>query len=274
MTSHIIHDKGRSQWDQNQLKAALNLQNLLNEDATRIEEAASKTGVGTKTWRRYESGQSIRKDKYKGVCRALNWHSFPKIEVSHANDSFDLGKYQKHEAWSPYLMHTFGTLAAVSFVVGSDILLDNLAEDLDELSSLPRGSHVGELDGSWMAPILPSQFLMKYDYDFLYVLLHTVKQLRITASTGNSIVAHSVIEELTLYLIVEESRLLIESMVDDMSSDLVDQDENWDEWIFDLFDDMDLVTFLYSDFYLDTENTYHFDHWLERQFYCDADASH
>lgn len=36
-----------------------------------IEEAASRAGVGTKTWCRYEAGESIRSDKCKGVCKAL-----------------------------------------------------------------------------------------------------------------------------------------------------------------------------------------------------------
>ena len=46
-----------------------------------IEEAASKAGVGTKTWFRYEDGESIRKDKFKGVCRALNWKNLPEYQA-------------------------------------------------------------------------------------------------------------------------------------------------------------------------------------------------
>lgn len=38
-----------------------------------IEEAVSRAGVGTKTWCRYEAGESIRRDKCKGICKALNW---------------------------------------------------------------------------------------------------------------------------------------------------------------------------------------------------------
>ena len=30
-----------------------------------IEEAASRTGIGTKTWCRYEAGESIRSDKWR-----------------------------------------------------------------------------------------------------------------------------------------------------------------------------------------------------------------
>ena len=48
-----------------------------NELGLTIEEAASRAGVGTKTWSRYEAGESIRKDKCKGICRALNWQTLP-----------------------------------------------------------------------------------------------------------------------------------------------------------------------------------------------------
>ena len=48
-----------------------------NELGLTIEEAASRTDVGTKTWSRYKAGESIRKDKCKGICRALNRHTLP-----------------------------------------------------------------------------------------------------------------------------------------------------------------------------------------------------
>ena len=72
-------------------------------------------------------------------------------------------------------------------------------------------------------------------------------------------IAHSVLDELTLYIIVEESRLLLED------DDALDDD--WTEWIFDVFDDMDLITFLFSNRYLTDEHMYHFCHWTENQFY-------
>ena len=50
-----------------------------------IEEAASRAGVGTKTWCRYEAGESIRSDKCKGVCKALNWLSLPGQESRNAH---------------------------------------------------------------------------------------------------------------------------------------------------------------------------------------------
>ena len=44
-----------------------------NELGLTIEKAASKARVGAKTWARYESGESIRKDKLPGVLKVLNW---------------------------------------------------------------------------------------------------------------------------------------------------------------------------------------------------------
>lgn len=81
---------------------------------------------------------------------------------------------------------------------------------------------------------------MRYDYDFLYMLRSTIIQLRAIAHAGNQIIAHSVIEELAFYLIVEESRFLLESSKPDMECDNSEDYEGWDTWIFEIFDDMDL----------------------------------
>lgn len=248
------------------LELAKSIRLRRNELNLTIEEAASKAGVGTKTWSRYESGGSIRKDKCRGVCKALNWPSLLGNEGVEVSNKYE---YRDHEAWSPYLMETAGNLAATSFAIGSDILLDNLQDDIDKISSMPKGSHIGQIDASWMKSLLPPQFLMRYDYDFLYILRTTVTQFRLQASMGSPIIAHSVIEELTLYLIMEESRILMESMVFDGKQDDTDDYDSWDEWVFDIFDDMDLITFLYSDIYLTNGHPYHFDCWAERQFYCE-----
>ena len=44
----------------------------------------------------------------------------------------------------------------------------------------------------------------------------------------------------------------------------------WDEWPFELFDDNDIITWLYSGFYIDSNHNYHFSHWREEQFYMDC----
>ncbi len=242
------------------------IKNRRQELGFTIEEAASKAGVGTKSWCRYEAGESIRSDKAKGICKALNWITFP-----NENDTdelkFDIKKYRNHSAWSSYLCDQFGEGAAISFAIGSDIILDHIEEDLSELSTMPRGSHVGEIPCSMTKDSLPAQFLTRYDYDFLYQLRATVIRLKNIASRGQPFLAHSVLEELAIYLFMQESSFLMECMISDMESENVDQVDMLDEWAFDLFDDMNIVTFLFSDNYLTEKDCYHFDHWTKNQFH-------
>lgn len=236
-----------------------------NELGLTIEEAASRAGVGTKTWCRYESGQSIRMDKGKGVCKALNWHSLPGQDEEES-EKISAQKYKNHEAWSEFLEHQFGAEAAMSFAVGSDILFDHIKEDMAELSSLPAGTHIGQLDISWLKDSLPEQFLMHYDYEFLYQMKCTLCEIVKAAKSGAPIIAHSVIEELIIYLCNEEASILIELSggIDETGNSNVADSE---EWVFELFDDMDIISFLYSNVNLDSEHPYHFSHWSEQQFY-------
>ena len=230
-----------------------------NELNLTIEEAAKKAGIGIKTWCRYEAGESIRQDKSKSVCKALNWRTLPTLEEEES-DHFTVEEYRDHEYWSSELEECFGKTAAASFVIGSEILEDDINEDLNELSHMPKGSHMGEIGSSFIVDHLPPQFLLRYDYDFLYALRCALFRLKSYIKFNQHLVAHSVIEEIALLLIVEESRMLLEN-------DSYITEDNWDDWIFDVFGDMDIITFLYSDFYLEEDNIYHFSHWLEEQFY-------
>lgn len=233
-----------------------------NELGLTIEEAASKAGVGTKTWSRYESGGSIRNDKILNICKVLNWGKITNFNED--NTTFDISEYKNDKSWSRYLADNFGDAAAISFIIGSDILLDNIIQDLDCLSSRPKGTHIGELDISWMKDILPQQFLTMYDYELLYYLKDVLINFRKTASLGTRFIAHTVAEEIILYLIVQESDFLMENVTAQLCSDT----DDWDSWVFDVLGEMDIVTYLYSDFYLDENDPYHFNHWKEKQFYC------
>ncbi|SDP36280.1 helix-turn-helix domain-containing protein [Selenomonas ruminantium] len=231
-----------------------------------IEEAASRAGVGTKTWSRYESGESIRQDKVKGICKALNWHQWEGLDEK-TSTAFSIDFYKAHEEWSEYLEKRFGTIAALSFVIGSDILHDYITDDMAELARMPKGSHIGQLDCSFLSNILPPQFLMYYNYDFLYHLLTELQRLIACAQAGREIIAHSVLDELILYLCNEEAQILIEAEKGSLELKRKEWAKYSKDWIFDLFDDMDIITFLYSDIYLDSKNPYHFSHWGDVQFY-------
>jgi transcriptional regulator with XRE-family HTH domain len=237
-----------------------------NELHLTIEEAASRAGVGTKTWSRYEAGESIRMDKCKGICKALNWNGLPNQDQEN-NEDISIQEYKEHKAWSSFLENVFGARAAMAFAAGSDILCDHIEEDMAELASLPAGSHIGQLNMSWLCDDLPQQFLMYYDYDFLYRMKCTLSKMRICAKSGRPMTAHSVMEELLLYLCNEEATALLElnSEIDGLGDN--EESTYSEDWVFDLFDDMDIISCLYSDVYLDSDHSYHFSHWDDQQFY-------
>lgn len=233
-----------------------------NELNLTIEEAAAKAGVGTKTWSRYEAGESIRQDKYKGVCRTLNWQALP-LDDEDALPKFDLEKYRHDQFWPKDIEAKYGTRAALSFVTGSEIFLDYLNESLNELSKLPNGSHLGQISFCMLEDMFPPQFLMFYDYEFLYAVKCNVIRMREMARLNQEIIAHSVLDELTLYLISENSSLFMNSI----DLDSIEDAEELEDWVFNLFDDMDIITFLYSNLYLEKDHPFYFDHWMDQQFY-------
>ena len=236
-----------------------------NELGLTIEECATRAGVGTKTWSRYEAGESIRQDKYKGVCRALNWRVFP--ENADDEEGIRIADYKKHEAWSSFLEGKYGERAALSFAIGSDLLYDKIDQDLEELAHLPMGTHIGQLSISWICDDLPQQFLMFYNYDFLYNMRCTLQRLIRCAKNGYSMQAHTVIEELILYLCVQETNFHIEIVggIKDSNDEVDDYDSA--EWLYDMVGDNDIVYYLFNDEYLEAGHSYHFSRWNERQFW-------
>lgn len=237
-----------------------------NELNLTIEEAAARAGVGTKTWCRYESGEAIRQDKCKGICKALNWRSFP--DEKNDNEAKSLvEEFREHEAWSQFLADRFGPIAAAAFAAGSDILLDHIQQDLADLATMPAGSHIGQLGTSFICDELPPQFLMQYGYDFLYHMKCALILLRQQAQHGMPIIAHSVLEELIIYLCNEEAQTFL--AIGTGADDRINQEclANVEDWIFDLFEDMDIITFLYSNDYLTENHPYHFIHWNDRRFF-------
>jgi len=109
---------------------------------------------------------------------------------------------------------------------------------------------------------------MQYDYDFLYRMRGSLNHLRFLAQSGADMVAHSVMEELLIYLCTEESAALMELYAADSGINEYEPATSTG-WIFDLFDDMDVIYWLYSQAYLEPDHTYHFSNWFEQQFYMD-----
>ena len=176
--------------------------------------------------------------------------------------------YRSHEAWSASLEEHFGSWAALSFAFGSDFLLEEIEQDLNELKSMPAGTHLGQVISS-LAGILPPQFLTSYDYNFLWQMRCELINMRKRAGIGASLETNSVLEELIIYLCCDETVGYIESMDANVIFDRKVEKVN-DDWIYDLFDDSDIITFLYSDIWLPEDHTYHFSHWGEKEFNAQA----
>lgn len=68
-------------------------------------------------------------------------------------------------------------------------------------------------------------------------------------------------------MLFEAADFLMDCMRDEMLSRGIDIDDNWRDWIFNFFDDSDVETFLYSNWYITSDHIYHFDHRYEKLFY-------
>lgn len=237
-----------------------------NELGLTIEEAALKAGVGTKTWSRYEAGESIRMDKCKGICKALKWHTFPDEEV---DERIETDEYRGHMAWSSFLEKKFGSRAAMCFASGSEILWDNINQDMQGLAAMPKGSHIGQLRASWLKGDLPEQFLVNYDYDFLYRMKCALYDMIECAHGGRDMTAHTVLQELILYLCNDKAETLIE-ICGGLDEAEEEEDLGSEDWVFDLLGDEDIITFLYSNWYLTEDDPYHYSRWDKRQFWIDS----
>lgn len=238
-----------------------------------IEEAASRAGIGAKTWGKYESGQSIRSDKATAVCKVLKWKNFPDDSaaetINEATTKESLAIDSSHAAWSQFLKDEYGYKGAASFAFGTDILLDYINKDLEDLSHLPKGTHVGQLPDSWMIGLLPPQYLMQYNYDFLFKLRADLISYRIRAKHEQDIMAHTVAQELLVRLIRDASFELVsdwETDETDLDEDGYPRDLGWDEWPEDICGDDDLKFFINDDTWTEEGNSYSFENWFEPQF--------
>lgn len=266
-----------------------------------IEEAASRAGIGAKTWSRYEAGESIRMDKAKGVFRALRMSGFPD-SASDIDDEDDecYVEYKTSPAWSEKFKDIHGEAAAASLAIGCDNLLEEIDSNLEELATWPRGTHLGEIPTPNVARLLPRQFLTRYDYEFLFAFRSVVGRISTVAGNGCLEEVHTVLEEIALLSIFESSKDEMEMVIlpylegklaakqemakatgteeqansEDMDCEDEDEEESeedaleyWEQWPYDILGDADVEDYLYSGNCLTAEHPYYFDHWAVPQFY-------
>ena len=229
-----------------------------------VEQAAGRAHVGQKTWSRYESGESIRSDKVRGVCASLGWKTLGDAYASEDDAEVDEAYFKSigegSKGWVPCIERSFGRKAAAAFCIGSEILLEELSMDLEELAAMPRGSHLGEAGVSLTLPLFPVQFVMQYDYEFIYKLRARLVLLREALPHCDHFRVHMVADELLLRMIDQEAMPAMEAWTEQ-------DDEHSDDWVADICEDDDISLYLYSPWsYLERHHTYHFEHWFDHSF--------
>jgi len=234
-----------------------------------IEEIARAAGVGSETWRRYEAGASIRADKVGGVCRALRWRALPRSasgdDPSADEDWLSFPKDKYDDSYSEWLEHEFGKACAHAFASGCDIIRDQITDDLGRLASRPRGTHIGEL-GGWLDGLLPTRWVPRYDYEFVFQLRCAVETVRLRVVHPDRFdhlpVTLTVAEDLALHLILETGSGSAEMAGSSGAAD-------WDEWEYELNgEDDEVIPVLYSeDIPVPPGSRFHFDRWFEVTHY-------
>lgn len=230
-------------------------------------DLAEISNMSKSNWESFEKNGGAIPLKSKDIILDLLFlERFPKEkECDFIDKLFEEAKENK--LWPGKIYQTMGLTPALSFIAGCEILSDDINNDLEELSKLPKESHLGQLDTSLLLSLLPQQFITKYDYEFVYKLSKVLAQYTSRNKVGSSYTAHNVIEEICLYLIAKESILYFESLDENSHLQLKELLDYNDEWPFDIFDDMDSYTFLYTDIYIEEDSPYHFKNWFVPQFY-------
>ena len=175
---------------------------------------------------------------------------------------------KSHEAWSPYLETTYGSWVATIFAVGSDLVYDIAKDDLEKLSSRPRGTHLGVVF-SMLNNMLPPQFVTRYDYEFVYAFFCSVDSLRRRARTGDAIRACTVLEELVIIVVIEVAEDFLGSVGVDFGS--IGGGGTVESLHAKICGNSDLCIWLYSTLKgpVPPGHPYHFDCWLNQPLYCD-----
>lgn len=163
---------------------------------------------------------------------------------------------RKEKTWSNYLEKKFGETAALAFQVGSDALWTQLESTLDELAVRPKGTHIGQLNISVLYDLLPRQFLMRYDYEFVYRMITVLNHFREEAETDAVIHPENLLEVLVLYFCGKMAWMNMESEETGLEED------DYLDWVYDLVEDSDLL-YLYDWIYLEEVNGLHFNNWLD-----------
>ena len=164
------------------------------------------------------------------------------------------------DSWSPLLAATLGADAARTFSLGVDVHRGLLTEDLEQLAHLPRGTHLGELEESWISAALPRLWLTRYDHEFCHYVLAVDEELCARLCThplgvGEPLV-RTVAEEMVLHQILTLGHAVARSQG-------YSEGDPWEQWYLFLAGSAEDIDALYaSNFFPLPEERLHIDHWF------------
>ncbi len=121
--------------------------------------------------------------------------------------------------------------------------------------------------------MLPGQYLMRYDYDFLFRFRAALISYRNRVACGEDLYAHTVAEELLVRLIRDLSFDSVSDWEPRRKSIRVDggesydPDDLWEDWPENLCDDGDASYCLDDDRYTEPGEMFSFERWFEPQFW-------
>jgi|GEM_PF-1295461 putative helix-turn-helix protein (fragment) len=264
-----------------------------------VEESAERAGVSTQTWRNYEHGRTtVRGDKQHGVWDVLGWEqpgrwaplSALERVVEPAGGPLDDDVMESFRnlwgdepadgatktlgppawdsvpdvlgAYSPLLATTLGEGAARCYALGADLYGRLLEEDLGALAAMPRDAHIGQLDVSHMREMLPSLWLTRYDYEFLFQLKE------IGAVTTHRLVGaepapdEPLVRSFAEAIVVHDAFALGGVVASSLGVDLAERD--WEGWVNALSGPAEPAHRLTSTVLIPSaDEMIHIDHWFD-----------
>ena len=223
-----------------------------------------------------------------------------KEEIKEKEKKIDqiINYYRKQNFWALNLLDRYGVRSIVEMDLGFSILSNKVDEAIAILKTKRKDEALDVWDWCDITMYLPDRFADKYNMAFFKRLKNTIESFKTSIRKDPRYSPCSVIEELIVCMVCEiaedyqfaaetnDDRLSVMNLLDwfeDAAEEIVAiEDENIPDeesefcridqlvghkgWEFDFLGDMDVVTWLFGDIELSSDNNYHFDNWFKNQY--------
>ena len=210
----------------------------------------------------------IDDDDIEGAVRAILGSSGLLDELAQGAEALHLPGWDEiptelAAGYSPRLAGMLGEKAARCFAMGAFLYDQSLAEDLDGLGELPRGTHLGELEDTHIGTTLPNLWLTRYDYELVFQLRRSA-QLLCLRLTGEEELAddeplvRSMAEALVLHDVFD-----LGCTIGSATHGVLIERETWEGWVDALSGpDRPACRAIYTMMIPSADSPEHFDNWF------------